>query len=135
MVLPPVGAFLGADSLLKGEMPIVGLKGSGSGVKKNGARGRKSEARVLDDMGLPKNNTKVSTSEGNAIPDGLTSRKSIEIKDCISVSCTKQIRIQTGAAKASGRESVLVTGTKTKVTKPAERAFDRIIRRDDLGPK
>lgn len=110
-------------------------KDDGGEVTKNGARGRASEARVLDDMGLPKNNTKVSTSEGNAIPDALTSRKSIEIKDCIGVSCTKQIRIQTGAAKASGRESVLVTGTKTKVTKPAERAFDRIIRRDDLGPQ
>jgi len=108
---------------------------AGCNVAKNGARGRASEARVLDDMGLPKNNTKVSTSEGNAIPDALTSRKSIEIKDCIGVSCTKQIRIQTGAAKASGRESVLVTGRNTKVSGPAERAFDDIIRRDDLGPQ
>ena len=99
------------------------------------ARGRASETRVLDDLGLPKNNTKVSTSEGRAIPDALTGNKSIEIKDCISVSCTKQIRIQTGAARASGRQSVLVTGSNTRVSGPAKEAFDDIIRRPDLGPK
>ena len=105
------------------------------GVVANGRRGRASEARVLDDLGLPKNNTKVSTAEGNSIPDALTSTKSIEIKDCISVSCTGQIRIQTQAARNSGRESILVTGKNTNVNQNTRDAFDRIIRRDDLGPQ
>ncbi len=105
------------------------------GVVANGRRGRASEARVLDDLGLPKNNTKVSTAEGNSIPDALTSTKSIEIKDCISVSCTRQIRIQTQAARNSGRESILVSGKNTNVNQNTRDAFDRIIRRDDLGPQ
>ena len=99
------------------------------------ARGRASEARVLDDLGLPKNNKKVTTGEGNSIPDALTDRQSIEIKDTICVSCTKQVRIQTDAARKAGRESVLITGTGTRVSGPANRAFDRVIRRDDLGPQ
>ncbi|QEW05721.1 type VI secretion system tip protein TssI/VgrG [Nitrincola iocasae] len=99
------------------------------------ARGRASEARVLDDLGLPKNTKKVSTDEGNAIPDAMTSTRSIEVKDCKSVACTRQVRIQTEAARQSGRESVLVTGERTHVTPQTREAFDRIIRRDDLGPQ
>ena len=99
------------------------------------ARGRASETRVLNDLGLSKNTQKVTTTEGSAIPDGLTATRSIEIKDCISVACTKQIRIQPHAARASGRESVLITGERTRVAPRAEKAFDKIIRRTDLGPK
>ncbi|ODS22911.1 hypothetical protein AB835_11710 [Candidatus Endobugula sertula] len=101
------------------------------------ARGREAEKRVLEDLGLKKNNKKVSTEEGNSIPDALTKNKSIEIKDCKSVSCTKQIRIQTDAAKESGRTPVLVTGKNTKVSGSTRRRFgeDNIIRRSDLGPK
>ena len=40
-------------------------------------------------MGLPKNNQRVSTGEGNSIPDALTTNKSVEIKDCLTVSCTR----------------------------------------------
>lgn len=32
------------------------------------------------------------------------------------------------------KESVLITGKNTDVSGPAEEAFDRIIRRPDLGP-
>jgi uncharacterized protein RhaS with RHS repeats len=99
------------------------------------ARGRVSEQRVLKEMGLEKNTEKVSTSEGKAIPDAMTSTASVEVKDTKNVSATSQVRIQTEAAKASGKESVLVTGTNTKVSAPAAQAFDKIIRRDDLGPK
>lgn len=69
------------------------------------------------------------------IPDAKTDSLSIEIKDTKTVSLTKQLRIQTGAAKADGKTSVLVTGANTKISKPAEKAFDQVIRRDDLGPK
>ncbi|HEY2748150.1 MAG TPA: RHS repeat-associated core domain-containing protein, partial [Polyangia bacterium] len=100
----------------------------------NGARGVASEARVLAEMGLTKNTTAVSTAEGVAIPDALTDALSVEVKDRASVSLTQQLRIQTQAAKASGRQSVLVTGTNTDVSGPAKKAFDIVIRRDDLGP-
>ncbi|MBT9446203.1 MAG: hypothetical protein IV086_10930 [Hyphomonadaceae bacterium] len=99
------------------------------------SRGRASEARVLADMGLAKNNTLVSTSEGRSIPDSLSPFHSIDIKDTARASLTSQLRIQIGAASASGRQSVLVTGTNTRVSAPAARAFDQIIRRDDLGPQ
>jgi RHS repeat-associated protein len=99
------------------------------------ARGLASEARVLLDMGLTKNTQAVATAEGKAIPDALTKTMSVEVKDTLSVTLTKQLRIQTQAAKAAGRESVLVTGKNTHVSEPAQRAFDRIIRRDDLGPQ
>src|SRR5690606_24446591 len=114
---------------------------SGSGVssapKTPQARGVEAEGRVLKELGLPKNNQKVGTSEGKSIPDALTSSKSIEIKDSACVACTKQVRIQTDAAREAGRESVLITGEKTHVTRQAERAFgrDNIIRRKDLGPQ
>ncbi|WP_207679228.1 SpvB/TcaC N-terminal domain-containing protein [Desulfonema magnum] len=98
-------------------------------------RGRAAEKRVLKDLGLDKNTKKVKTSEGSSIPDSLTDTVSLEVKDAKSVSLTKQLRIQTGAARKTGKQSVLVTGTKTKISKPAERAFDQIIRRDDLGPQ
>lgn len=99
------------------------------------ARGVASETRVLGEMGLAKNTQAVTTAEGKAIPDALSRGASVEIKDTARVSATRQVRIQTDAARASGRQSVLVTGTNTKVTGPAQRRFDQIIRRDDLGPQ
>jgi hypothetical protein len=99
------------------------------------SRGRAAEKRVLDDIGRSKNTQKVTTSEGSAIPDALTSKLSTEIKDCATVACTKQIRIQTQVARESGRESELITGIRTHVSRGAEKAFDKVIRRNDLGPQ
>jgi hypothetical protein len=107
----------------------------GAGVVENGARGRASEARVPDDMGLKKNSTPVATAEGTSVPDALTDAVSVEVKDRARVSATRQIRIQTGAARAAGRQSVLVTGRNTKVSEPARRAFDQVIQRSDMGPQ
>jgi RHS repeat-associated protein len=104
-------------------------------VVANGSRGRASEARVLNDLGLTKNTKAVSTAEGRSVPDAMTEALSVEIKDVASVSRTRQIRIQTEAARNSGRESVLITGELTCVSGPCAAAFDRIIRRPDLGPK
>lgn len=106
-----------------------------SDIRSNAQRGRASEARVLEDLGLEKNKSVVSTAEGRSIPDGLTDDLSIEIKDVESVSLTRQLRIQTEAARAAGRQSVLVTGERTRISEAASRAFDTIIRRPDLGPR
>jgi hypothetical protein len=103
--------------------------------KFSSARGVASEARVLGELGLAKNTTAVKTAEGRAIPDALTKSSSVEVKDTAQVSLTQQLRIQTGAATASGRESVLITGEKTCISGPCRDAFDRIIRRSDLGPR
>jgi RHS repeat-associated protein len=101
------------------------------------ARGRTSERRVLGEMNLSKNTKKVNTREGNSIPDALTDWQSVEIKDTANISLTKQLRIQTEAARASGRQPVLFTGEKTCISGPCINAFGRenIIRRPDLGPK
>jgi hypothetical protein len=98
-------------------------------------RGRASEARVLKEMGLQKSNKMVSTSEGRAKPDALTVDQSIEIKDATRVDLSRQLRIETEAARAAGRQSVLITGENTCVSGPCTRAFDQIIRRRDLGPQ
>jgi RHS repeat-associated protein len=108
---------------------------TGTGIAANAARGRSSEARVLQDLGLTKNTTSVATAEGRAIPDALTTNLSVEIKDAANVSLTRQLRIETEAARAAGRESVLVTGENTCISGACSRAFDTIIRRSDLGPK
>jgi hypothetical protein len=99
------------------------------------ARGLASEAKVLEDLGLTRNTQVVRTAEGRSIPDALTDRLSVEIKDREYVTGTKQLRIQTEAASVSGRKSILITGTKTQVSGPARRIFDQIRRRNDLGPK
>ncbi|WP_179958316.1 RHS repeat-associated core domain-containing protein [Chitinimonas arctica] len=106
-----------------------------AGIVANGVRGRASEVRVLQELGLSKNTTVVSTAEGRAIPDALTNSLSVEIKDTINVSLTRQLRVQTEAARAAGRESVLITGEKTCISGACSRAFDTIIRRSDLGPR
>ena len=69
------------------------------------------------------------------MPDALTDTTSVEIKDSAYVSGTRQIRIQTEAAEIAGRISILITGTKTRISAKAMELFDKIIRRSDLGPK
>ena len=95
----------------------------GASILKNAERGRAAEAKVLNEMGLVKNTEKVSTAEGKAIPDALTGQSSIEIKDTQVVNRTKQIRVQTQAAQTEGRQSILVTGSKTQDLRPRSRKF------------
>lgn len=57
---------------------------------------------MLQDLGLTKNTRSVTTAEGTAIPDALTNSLSVEIKDSAYVSATRQLRVETGAAAASG---------------------------------
>src|SRR5262249_18637951 len=121
-ILTAVALFSGAGAAAEAELSPM-------------ARGVASESRVLKEMGLLKNTQKVITSEGASIPDALTDTLSVEVKDAKTVSNTRQLRIQTKAAQNSNRESVLVTGQRTKVSNNAAKSFDRIIRREDLGPK
>ena len=131
------GALLQAGMMLTpaGEEEVGGLAvKEGASILKNAERGRAAEAKVLNEMGLVKNTQKVSTAAGNAIPDALTDTISLEVKDAKVVNRTKQIAIETDAAKASGQQSVLVTGSKTQISGPAQKSFDTIIKRPDLGP-
>ncbi len=127
------GALLVASLGLAGPEELA--LAEGGSLTANAARGAASEARVLDELGLTKNTQSVATAEGRAVPDALTDKLSVEIKDRAYVAQTRQIRIQTEAAGASGRQSVLITGENTKVSGPAENAFDVVIRRPDLGPQ
>jgi RHS repeat-associated protein len=108
---------------------------AGVSVLQNFARGAASEARVLQDLGLTRNTQSVISAEGRAIPDALTDSLLVEIKDSAYVSATRQLRIEAAAAANSGRESVLVTGTNSKISGPASDLLDQIIRRPDLGPQ
>ncbi|MGH8020200.1 MAG: RHS repeat-associated core domain-containing protein, partial [Opitutaceae bacterium] len=108
--------------------------GSDKGQVDPKARGKESEKRVLDDMGEKKNTEKVSTSEGDTIPDFQNSKQVGEIKDTKTVSNTAQIRAQKETAATTGREHVIVTGKETHVT-PNAAKDSTVIRREDLGPK
>lgn len=123
----------GAKSNIKGEGSDIGSENNKATISPQ-QRGRDSEDRVLKDMGLEKNKRKVSSSEGNSIHDAETSTHFIDIKDTKSVSDTKQMRIQRDAAKAEGKEHMVVTGKNTKVSKNMQRK-STITRRSDLGPK
>ena len=125
-----------ATEVATGDVPILGGSAAkGAGVVANSVRGRASETRVLNELGLTKNTAVVSTAEGRSIPDALTKSLSVEVKDAASVSLTRQLRIQTDAARAAGRDSVLITGERTCVSGRCGEAFDQVIRRPDLGPR
>lgn len=101
----------------------------------NAAKGAGSEARVLTDMGLTKNTTPVTGTAGRSIPDFSTSTMVGDVKDVKKVSNTSQMQIQREVAGQTGRDHVIVTGTNTHVTAPAQQPPTRVIRRDDLGPQ
>jgi hypothetical protein len=111
-----------------------GAAETSSGIIENSARGAASESRVLSDIGEVKNTKPVGAAEGKSIPDFQNKKVVGEIKDVKNVSNTRQLRIQKEAAKQSGREHQLYTGTRTRVTDRAAQGT-KIIRRDDLGPK
>jgi hypothetical protein len=128
-------AMYGAAAFAPTVAAWFGLDAPEAAIIANAARGAASEARVLKDLGLAKNSRWVSTAEGRSVPDALTDTTSIEIKDSAYVSGTRQIRIQTEAANSSGRESILITGTKTRISRNVWKSFNRIIQRSDLGPQ
>jgi hypothetical protein len=128
-------AMYGAAAFAPTVAAWFGLDAPEATIIANAARGAASEARVLKDLGLPKNSQWVKTAEGRSKPDALTDTTSIEIKDRGYVTGTKQLRIQTEAAKISGRASILITGAKTRISAEVFRIFDKIIRRSDLGPR
>jgi hypothetical protein len=128
-------AMYGAAAFAPTVAAWFGLDAPEATIIANAARGAASEGRVLKDLGLPKNSQWVRTAEGRSKPDALTDTTSIEIKDAAYVSATRQIRIQTEAAEIAGRESILITGTKTRISAKVRELFNQIIRRSDLGPK
>ena len=97
-------------------------------------RGRESEDRVLKDLGKEKNTTAVEADGKKSIPDFQDSKQVGEIKDTKRVTDTEQIRTQRDAARAEGKEHIVVTGTKTDVSAPVQEN-SKVIRRPDLGPK
>jgi RHS repeat-associated protein len=125
----------GAD-FLRGDLSLANtalnfMPGPSGGAMR---RGLTSEARVLNDLGEVKNTVKFTTSEGTTIPDFQNARQVGEVKDAVTVSNTRQIRAQREVARASGREHVIVTGSRTRVTTNAA-SGSTVKRREDLGPR
>lgn len=85
-------------------------------------------------MGMEKNKRKVSSNEGNSVPDAITDTHFVDVKDTKKVSDTKQMRIQRDAANAEGKEHMVIVGDHTQVSKSMARK-STIVRRSDLGPK
>jgi len=97
-------------------------------------RGRMSEVKVLEEIGLQKNTEVVSSPLGRSIPDAITQTTIIDIKDVKVVSFTRQLRIQADAARATGRTNIVITGRNSRVSKPLSEGAT-IERRDDIGPQ
>ena len=103
------------------------------------ARGIQSEKRVLKEMGLSKNTSKIAskTDAGkpiNVIPDAVQDGVMYEIKDTKAVYKTSQIQGEYNAAKEAGYEFKIVTGEKTNISSKIPNDVE-IIRRSDLGPQ
>ncbi len=102
-------------------------------------RGIQSEKRVLKDMGLTKNTSKIAskTNSGkpiNVIPDAIQDGVMYEVKDTKAVYNTSQIQGEYRAAKNAGYDFKIVTGEKTHVSSNIPSDVE-IIRRSDLGPQ
>lgn len=101
-------------------------------------RGKESEARVLDDMGLTKNTKSQTVNVPNTgkvttIPDAETATAVYEIKDAKNVYNTKQIQAERIHAKKTGKQFFIIVGENTHVSKNIPE--NEIIRRSDLGPR
>lgn len=93
----------------------------------NAVAGGKFEARVLANLGLKKNWMPVVTAEGIAIPDAITSTSLIEIKNVRKIYATRQLRIESEAARRAGKLSVLIHSERTvHISENAKRLFDII---------
>lgn len=97
-------------------------------------RGRESEKRVLKEIGENKNTAKVTSANGNSIPDYINDTTIGEIKDTKKITRTNQIKIQQDAAEKMGKTHEIQTGKNTKVSGSVSEKSE-IIRRDYLGPK
>jgi hypothetical protein len=96
-------------------------------------RGVHSEMRILRLLGELKNTRPVITPLGRTIPDFENDTHVGEIKDARRVTMRPQLRMQIEHARRTGRSHVLVTGTRTQVSRTVE-AATTVVRRDDLGP-
>ena len=107
-----------------------------SSIAKNTARGRQSEARVLEDIGATKNTkTKEARVDGapvKTIPDSMDGAI-IEIKDVKAQYNTTQIKAERQLAKDLNMDFFLYVGDNTHVS--INIPTNEIVRRPDLGPK
>jgi len=81
-------------------------------------RGKRNEARTLQEAGLTKNNRTVEGRDKNGdivrtIPDSLPTGRVVEVKDVKFLSYTRQIRGQHSFATNNGRKYEIFTGNNT----------------------
>ena len=139
----PAGAGIAVKAAHTGDRVIDGSKvvdkvaDASTGILDHTARGRASEKRVLEDIGMTKNTRKVSgyssAGEKNTIPDGLEPNRMVEVKDTKEVYNTTQIQAQRDYAKNNNMKYELYVGTHTHVSGRIPEEY--ILRRNDLGPQ
>jgi hypothetical protein len=108
----------------------------------NVRRGREIEAAILEPVGLTKNTKKFETMDpktgkiGTTVPDAIDPETGdlIDIKDRMTISDEKQIRLQRQAVEDQGVGHVILTGSQTRITEPLQNSNTRILPREGLGP-
>ena len=131
----------GVSTAIKVARTADKVNGAGSATNKflqAVARGIQNEKRVLKDMGLTKNTSKMASSTNdktpiNVIPDAIQEGVIYEIKDTKVLSQTKQIQGELNAANAINYKFKIITGEKTHIS--SRIPLDVIVRRSDLGPQ
>ena len=128
----------GVSTAIKVARTADKVNGAGSATNKflqAVARGIQNEKRVLKDMGLTKNTSKMASSTNdktpiNVIPDAIQEGLIYEIKDTKVLSQTKQIQGELNAANAINYKFKIITGEKTHIS--SRIPLDVIVRRSDL---
>ncbi|WP_199119244.1 DUF6443 domain-containing protein [Pedobacter sp. ASV28] len=134
---------------LKQSMAPVPVKVKGAGValskaeqlKLNAEKGGLSEKKVLTEEGLKKNTTPITVTDPKTgkqvttIPDAIIENgATVEVKDTKKLSDSKQLRAQNEVSQQNGQKAVVITGTKTVVSKTVVQKMD-VQRKDYIGPQ
>ena len=120
------GAFIASYNSFGGILKII-LKGGSKQKPSGGSRPNRTGAQGERKIGLSPNRPrkKIFINGRTRIPDGITSKSLIEVKNVARLSYTQQLRDFQAYAAQNGKTFILYTRSTTKPSGPLQRAIDR----------
>ena len=122
--------FIVTDPSMWGWRNFTDKIGKAAQLAINKARGSKFERAVLKAKGLIKHTAGKGgegyaySHEGRALPDAMNATAMTEVKNVITLSYTKQLRIMVWFARATGRTlNLVVSPRNVSISKPLEKAI------------